>query len=318
MYKSRKKIIIISSVSTLLLGGFVTAAYFIATSFDTNEIRNKVESLYYGATSNLNNKFNVNDKNVSLSDWIFSNMPERIEIVKHTDEPTIKHYTIEFMDHDYDQAKNLPGNMICSIDFKLENTLFSYTISTATNLGGGITPLSLGGLSFAITGDDLTYSLTNYEDVVSKILLKKNTTNVVPNQESFVSGILSGVSLERTTYTGAAPSINDVLSNYTVKDTIGNPIYSSNLFKTSTNPNPNSFQVTFSNHLQPETILTSTIQENGTGYNLSYTGIMNGVNISSITTYDTYKPFWDSTSNTSIKMPSIFGTIGMLDWISKL
>lgn len=324
MYKSRKKIIIISSLSGLLLGGFVVGAYFIATSFDTKEIRNKTEALYVGATSNLSQPFNVHDKNISLSDWIFSNMPKRINVKKNITDPNKKNYTIEFIDHTYNAAKNNPGNMICSINFNLANNFFDYTISTATNLGIDIKPLHLGGLSFDIVGNNLNYNVSNYELNSSSLLLQKNTTNVIPDYETFSSNLLdNSFSLERLSYIGNSPTTADKgIFNYVVKNSNNIDIYSNILLQVA----QNSFQLIFSNPITA-TRLTSSIQIDTTPplntpqdvsyYNLNYTGVINGIT-STIIDYPSYTSFWNINESNSINMPNIFGSIGLLDWISKL
>lgn len=320
MYKSRKKIIIISSISTLFLGGLVAGAYFIATSFDTKEIKNKTESLYIGATSSLSNPFDINETDISLSDWIFLNMPKRINITKTLNEPTKKNYTIQFMDHTYDPVKNNPGNMICSINFNLVDNIFDYTITTATNLGGGVTPLLLGGLSFKRPQNDLiTYNLTNYDSSVSILSLNKTNSGNL-NYENFNTGLLNNsFSLERIAYIGTvAPASSDNIFEYKVKNDKDVITYNNTLIQ----PTQSSFRLIFSNPVY-STTLTSTIQlddttiNNNHSYNLSYTGIINGIN-TIVNDYRAYEAFWNINELNSIKMPNIFGTIGMLDWISKL
>ncbi|MEG1353633.1 MAG: hypothetical protein RSC65_01545 [Malacoplasma sp.] len=322
MYKSRQKIIVISSLSALSLIGFGLGAYFIATSFDTKEVKDKTEALYAGATAGLMKQFNTKQKNVSLGDWIFSNMPTRINFTKHphADQNTQK-YTIEFIDYRYDPLKNGNGEMICSISYEGNANAISYSISTATNLPLGNKALPLGAFSFSSENNSVSYNLKNYENSSTAILLNKITTPATPNYDTFSSNTINNsFSIVEKKYIGSTqPSATDSLVNYDVKDTSDVSVYRNKTLKIS----DNNFQLVFENPIA-NTTLNASISKDTTitttdefSYNISYTGVLAGSNVA-IADYPSYSQFWDYISDKSIKMPSVFSTIGILNWVTKI
>lgn len=316
MYKSRKKIITLTSASAIVLGGFGVGAYYIVDSFNTGELKDKTQALYNGATSALEVPFDTT-KNISLMDWIFVNMPTTFVFNRiNGTNGTSSNFLIEII--------NNKKITICTVDYTATASGYNLSFNTPAYPETGITALPLGTYSYAKDTNSITTTFTSYPDKNTRSLVYTKEASATPDTYKNTSGAYSSTIKPMDTSTTASSPINGDNSIDIISGEITKIEYSSTL--TWSTPTSQTFSYSlFPSYVSTATkpqglVATFTTTDALSAAKISYTTSYSWRNIT-VSTYDAYKNAWQiSTSaiDQGVEFPSYFGFDNFFEFVPLL